>query len=874
MARKQAEFPIDEGAPRAEHHRALSRYCAEAKRAIDPEGRIKPALTSTGKQILAGSLEDQVDYLMAAADHMLWALGYAATDDTGAVRRQHGEITFEWTTAAAARAHFRNQTRVDALECLLQQLLRRKLPVAEHHVCRLLDLANGAVLEGASRWNIPLGGLIGLAERFVDEHGRSQNVSAAAQKLIDSIRTPGDAHRPPNADHEPAEVRKQMRRLEQLLLDTDISLIEPGEAWSDRALADLGAVHAAERQAWIDLLTHATTAQASKPTKKFIARAAELLAPIGEDNFRQCLADWAPLLHQPRTSTVEAPTDPAWAAFSPDRNTLICDRHADLWKGLAWICAAFNDTNDPQLKEQIIETLGVIADGAYHKVRNFGPRLPKVGNACVNVLAMLPSPHAVAQLERLRAKLKKPSIRKQIDGALEAAAKHQGVSVAELSDTAVPSFGLCRGRTSVELGELTGELVVESAATVSLLFHKRDGTLRKTAPKLSPPHDAKLKQLRKLAKDVSTLLATQRARFESMYLDQRDWPLGEWKQRFVDHDLLFVLATRLVWLLRDGKRTATAVWADSATQFTDVKGKPIRWANEQTRVELWHPIQSTAEEVEAWQVRLDELEIVQPFKQAHREVYRLTPAELKAGSQSGRMAKHILRQPQFRALCEARAWRCPAQGAWDPEDLPHLRLPAHNLRVDFIVAPTGSSTGNSWAASYLMTGPLCFAQLGNGEPVAMADLPPMVFSEIMRDADLFVGVASVGADPELRGAGDWGDYWERSSFGSLNPSASTRRAVLAKLLPRLKIADRCRLDKRFLIVRGDRRTYKIHLGSGNILMEPNQQYLCIVAGGKAPDIRLPFEDDRTLSLILSKAMMLAEDTKIKDPTILAQLKDH
>ena len=34
----------------------------------------------------------------------------------------------------------------------------------------------------------------------------------------------------------------------------------------------------------------------------------------------------------------------------------------------------------------------------------------------------------------------------------------------------------------------------------------------------------------------------------------------------------------------------------------------------------------------------------------------------------------------------------------------------------------------------------------------------------------------------------------------------------------------------FLIVRGELRTYRIHLGSGNILMDPNSQYLCIVPG--------------------------------------------
>ena len=76
-------------------------------------------------------------------------------------------------------------------------------------------------------------------------------------------------------------------------------------------------------------------------------------------------------------------------------------------------------------------------------------------------------------------------------------------------------------------------------------------------------------------------------------------------------------------------------------------------------------------------------------------------------------------------------------------------------------------------------------------------------------------------------------------------------------------------------MRGDKRTYKIHLGSSNILMEPNDQYLCIVPGRgdtKVGDkVFLPFEGDQRLAVILSKAMMLAEDTKIKDSTILSQI---
>jgi hypothetical protein len=60
-------------------------------------------------------------------------------------------------------------------------------------------------------------------------------------------------------------------------------------------------------------------------------------------------------------------------------------------------------------------------------------------------------------------------------------------------------------------------------------------------------------------------------------------------------------------------------------------------------------------------------------------------------------------------------------------------------------------------------------------------------------------------------------------------------------------------------------------------MEPNDQYLCIVptsaptTGSLANRLFLPFEGDRTLAIILSKAFLLAEDTNIKDPTILHQI---
>lgn len=163
------------------------------------------------------------------------------------------------------------------------------------------------------------------------------------------------------------------------------------------------------------------------------------------------------------------------------------------------------------------------------------------------------------------------------------------------------------------------------------------------------------------------------------------------------------------------------------------------------------------------------------------------------------------------------------------------------------------------------------------DPLPLTEIPPLVLSEVLRDVDLFVGVASIGNDPTWQDGGPGGrfrEYWTSYGFGELNQSAETRRLLLDRLVPRLAIADRCTLEGRFLHVKGDRHTYKIHLGSGNILRTPNDQYLCIVpkSNPSAPQAGyLPYEGDRMLAVILSKAMMLADDTKITDPTILSQL---
>ncbi len=331
----------------------------------------------------------------------------------------------------------------------------------------------------------------------------------------------------------------------------------------------------------------------------------------------------------------------------------------------------------------------------------------------------------------------------------------------------------------------------------------------------------------------------------------------------------------------------------------------MTWLDDDAQVELWHPLGRDTEEVLGWRRWLEEHDVRQPFKQAHREVYLLTDAERQTDVYSNRFAAHLIRQHQFNALCAARGWKNTLRLLVDDEFPPaSLSLPKWNLRAEFWVEGAGDDysvdTNETGTFYRLATDQVRFYHLGaaqhaghpfsggyrtrggeiTDDPIALEKVPALVFSEVMRDVDLFVGVASVGNDPTWADGGPDGryrDYWQSYAFGDLAATARTRKDILERIVPRLKIAERCSLADKFLVVRGNLRTYKIHLGSGNILMEPHDQYLCIVPGRSAYTdnvpgaLYLPFEGDQTLAVILSKALLLADDHKITDATIVSQI---
>lgn len=724
---------------------------------------------------------------------------------------------------------------------VLNELVRRRVLLSDAQVIQLLELY-------APTPRCPpqplLNYLLRLAEQARALQEMDPKLRGALEKLRNGLRGL-ETHR---------EQQEQLQKIGKLLEDVPVLDAAKGP-WLNMVLQETETLPDCED--WRGLLGHAVSS--GTPSKRWKEAGAKRIEYLGRERFREMAMRWL------------------GAGVTPgEARRQLKAGEAELLKGFVWMLCDFSD----------LQTAGVlagVAEECFRKIPQIGAVSHKVGNACVNTLAEMPSLNAVGQLSRLRARLKYSTAKRLAEKALDQAAEKAGMTRNDLEDISVPTFELeLPGVLRREAGGCSAELAVVGSAEIATTWRSAEGRITKSVPvEVKRNHPEVLKALKRTTKDAEQILRAQRLRLEKLYLSDHSVLYEEWRKRTVEHPLLAEMTRRLIWQFENGfGAKMLGMW--SAAGMAGADGKSLR-SLEGTRVRLWHPLGTNVKTVLEWRKWLQEREITQPFKQAHREIYVLTDAERQTETYSNRFAAHILAQHTLNALCRERGWGNRLQGQFDSGGAtPTLDLPEHGLVIEFWVeASPDAPTSASGISLYVATDQVRFCD-SHRVAVSLERIPPLVFSEVMRDVDLFVGVCSIANDPSWIDQGErttFVGYWHTYSFGELSATALMRREILEELLPKLKIRERCKIEDKFLVVRGERCTYKIHLGSGNILMEPGSKYLCIVpgrsidsSGGKAPHrIFLPFEGDGMLAIVLSKAFFLAEDTKITDPTILRQL---
>jgi len=643
--------------------------------------------------------------------------------------------------------------------------------------------------------------------------------------------------------------------------------------WSQIVFDELALKSEITRAGWEALLEHCRSLEQTIPGKKWNKRAEELLVALGEEeSVPATLLRWLTLGPTPgQPSEARSPIE-----------------DSSYQKGVVWTVSLGGNA-------AAATVLGDFAIACLRKVRMLGAVSQKVGFACVQALGVMECDEAIAQLSRLRAKVKYSVARRLIEKSLRQAAERAGVTAEDLEDSCIESFGLdTNGTIELALGDAKVRLRLNEDGRVATAWYNGDGKLLKSAPahvRKAFPKD--VQSVAKVKKDLEQTYLVQRSRLEASLASPRTMSMDHWKRYFVDHPLTGFLGRRLIWLFRNhvGSET-TGIWSSeesmSENGIRDSSGRLVDLSGIQT-VSLWHPLSSDAAELQQWRDCIFTQSIRQPFRQAFREFYQLTYEEQKASMHSNRFAGVVMRQHQLSSLCRARGWEYRLMGTgFDGFNVPSKALPQWNMHVEFYVdIPSDrdqrlrdsglDEQAGSGINLFIVSDQVRFYR--NRHEIPLDEVPGVVYSEIMRDVDLFTSVCAIGEDEQWTDQGDRGIgvLAERFNIEDLSHLVELRSSILSRVLPHTPIAKRCRLQKSWLVVQGQLGTYHIQLvlGGAMLLASPHPRWLNIprplLNAVHLDFVEIPMDLDYRSEMILRKAHVLADDWKIDSPELIRQL---
>ena len=771
-----------------------------------------------------------------------------------------------------------NYQQANIANTLFRHLLKLKMQFDEEDISILTNIfINTNLYSHKNLFNWPIGLFITQLDRVVKEKGISTTIQQSLQQLKKAVEA---------VEHHQEEKAKAKltERIEAILFASanSATTVKPvyfpgADEFADNANNTLKSFTGTEQQLWFKLMALALKTSGAKPSKKLLDESKEICKELNTDKFKKTVTGWMEFI----TKLKEKETQHTYTYGNGQQHTytnyeFIAPPNLDIMKGLVWMCVHFHDKNT------LLNT-ALLVDRCFKKIPGKGPAAASLGNACLYVLANSKGLDGVGHLSRLKLRIKQNNTQNLIDKYLSEAAEKQGVTIHEIEDMAVDDYDLVEGKRDYEFDGYKAIVEITGAGKSTVNWFKPDGTPQKAIPAfVKEKYAAKLKRIKDTIKQIDLSTGAQRDRMDRMLKSNRTLTTQSFHEFYLQHGLMSWITKKIVWVIQTADEKTSAYyhngnWINNKGDicFTQLPADAV--------ISLWHPVFETVEAVKAWRECMLDKKITQPVKQVFREVYILTDAEINTRTYSNRMAAHILKQHQFNSLAKSRGWKYSLLGAFDngvEHGIAEIYLSDYNLKAEYWInevnADDAMNDTGIWL--YVATDQVRFINTLTSQVLELIEVPRLALSEVMRDVDLFVGVASVGNDPNWRDGGGlpaYRDYWQSYSFGDLTEVAKTRKEILEKLLPRLKISTVATIRDKFVVVTGKLRTYKIHIGSTNILMEPNDQYLCIVQDRGKKDIPdntfIPFEGDSGLSVILSKAILLADDDQITDDTITRQI---
>lgn len=249
----------------------------------------------------------------------------------------------------------------------------------------------------------------------------------------------------------------------------------------------------------------------------------------------------------------------------------------------------------------------------------------------LSVLSDIGTDVALMHLFRISQKVPFAGLRARAVEEIAVIADELELSPEQLGDRLVPDFGLSpHGTTTLDFGPRT--FVAGFDETLKPYLTDADGKPRKALPKPASTDDPELaaaaaKRFSDLKKDVRGVAGDQVARLQRAMRSQRRFSTTDFMSYFVTHPLVRILARNLVWgtYAADGRLTQSFRVAEDNT-LADPQDDRVP-LDPDALLGIVHPLQLSPADLASWSQVFADYELLQPFPQLSRPVYRLVDAE-------------------------------------------------------------------------------------------------------------------------------------------------------------------------------------------------------------------------------------------------------
>ncbi|MCA9610479.1 MAG: DUF4132 domain-containing protein, partial [Myxococcales bacterium] len=350
-----------------------------------------------------------------------------------------------------------------------------------------------------------------------------------------------------------------------------------------------------------------------------------------------------------------------------------------------------------------------------------GSRSVELMQRALDVLALVDTDAALSALSERGLRSEFEDTRARVKALLDRAAARRGVSVDALEDRLVPDLDT----SPLDFGRRAFRIELD-ASFAPMLVDEGGGQVAKL-PKPGKQDDAALAKAsiarwKSVEQTLAAYVQHQAVRFERALRTERAFAPADLRA-LSELGVVGTIVRRLAF--EDAKGRLFRI--DEAGAFADARDEAFTPSGP---ARLAHPLRSAPKELEAMARVFADYEIIEPFPQLGRETFRPSAKQLR-GSTLDDHAGAVFSHDAVMTLLRGRGWnRTPLE-----DTMAKLVYPLEGSGRAAVRLTPGLYFGEVKARPDQTLGPLVLEPAARGgKPPTFGDLPPLLVSELIRDA--------------------------------------------------------------------------------------------------------------------------------------------